>query len=230
MGGTALLLCELARPGTFDALLLFEPIVFPTPSHPLPDGFFDKSPLALAAARRRPRFEAADPDGGEAAMRAQLKDRFRRASAFARWREDALDAYVSHGFRILTTGTRGAAGPSRRVEGAEVRCPPWLEASVYRSDLSRLGLWERLADVKCPVTVVRGSLSAHMDALTAMLPDGPGDGSTRFFFETLAAAVPAPIVCLEGAGHFAPMEQPEAAAQLVLESVRALEGRATSRL
>ena len=55
-GGAALLMAELARPGTFARLFCFEPIVFPSPDA-MPAG---GNPLADAARRRRPWFDSAE--------------------------------------------------------------------------------------------------------------------------------------------------------------------------
>ena len=55
MGGAALLLAEAARPGTFGALVCFEPIVFPAEGPP-----GGKGDLASGARRRRATFASKD--------------------------------------------------------------------------------------------------------------------------------------------------------------------------
>ena len=90
MGGAALLLAERSRPGTFERLFLYEPIV-------LPRGFFDAAnpnPLADGARNRREVFDS----------RAEALARYSSRSPLAVMRADALAAYVEGGFVDLPDG------------------------------------------------------------------------------------------------------------------------------
>jgi pimeloyl-ACP methyl ester carboxylesterase len=102
MGGTALVRAELHRRGTFERLVLIEPIIFPPP--------FERAdiPLARVAERRRRVFRD----------RSHARERFAEG-AFANWDREILDLYVDHGF---------APGP----EGWTIRCEPAVEADNYR--------------------------------------------------------------------------------------------------
>ncbi|HSJ70803.1 MAG TPA: alpha/beta hydrolase [Acidimicrobiia bacterium] len=102
MGGTALVRAELHRRGTFDRLVLIEPIVFPPP--------FERAdiPLSRIAEKRRRTFRD----------RSHARERFAEG-AFSDWDPEVLDLYVDHGF---------APGP----DGWTIKCEPATEADNYR--------------------------------------------------------------------------------------------------
>ena len=143
MGGAALLLAELARPGTFRALWLFEPIVFPA-EFPA-DG---DNPLVGSALRRRATFDSA----------AAAVENFSRKRPLDELDPACLQAYVRYGFAEAADGS------------VTLRCRPEVEAETFRmAPLS--GLWERLGGVGCPVTVVRGRLDPGPATLAAGIAD-----------------------------------------------------------
>jgi pimeloyl-ACP methyl ester carboxylesterase len=131
-GGAALLLAEEARPGTFDGLYCFEPVVYPgdDPLAPTTEG----NPLAASALRRRREFGS----------RQQAMANFAGKAPFDRLHPDALAAYVDNGF---------APGPGGAVQ---LRCLPEHEAQVYAHALSH-DTYARLTDVHCPVVLTCGS-------------------------------------------------------------------------
>jgi pimeloyl-ACP methyl ester carboxylesterase len=101
-GGAAIARAEILRPGTFDGLVLIEPIIFPPP--------FGRRdiPLATRAERRRATF----PD------RTTARQRF-ADGPFATWEPEVLDLYIDHAF----TDDGG---------GRSLRCNPQVEADFYR--------------------------------------------------------------------------------------------------
>jgi pimeloyl-ACP methyl ester carboxylesterase len=129
MGGAALLLAELRRPGAFAGMWLFEPIVFP-PELASGGG---PNPLAEGARRRRPTFGSS----------AEALANFASKRPFGVLRADALHAYVRHGFVEQPDGS------------VRLACRPDDEARIYEGG-SRHGAWERLPDIACPVVVARG--------------------------------------------------------------------------
>jgi pimeloyl-ACP methyl ester carboxylesterase len=133
-GGAGLLLAEQARPGTFRALYLFEPIVFP-PNGPFPTGAGD-NPLSEAARRRREIFDS----------RQEAFDNYASKPPFDRVAPEALRAYVDHGFADLDDG---------RVQ---LKCRGETEALVYEQSW-RHDAYDHLAEVRCPVTVACGATS-----------------------------------------------------------------------
>lgn len=183
MGGASLLLAELARPGTFRALWVFEPIVFPT-AGAAEGGVPVENPLAAGARRRRSRFDSAEDAYANFASKPPL-------SALA---PAALAAYVEYGFDVLPDGA------------IELRCAPETEARTYEMGM-RHGGFERLGEIRCPVTVLRG------------LEDRPGPASVA---PLVAEALPAGV--LEDhpeLGHFGPLEDPRAMAASIRSAVTA---------
>ena len=134
MGGTALLMAELARPGTFAGLVLFEPIAFPhDPRTEVPER---EGPAQMVAAARRRR--SVFPS------RADAYDNYAGKPPLALLAPEALRAYVEHGFVDRADGT------------VELTCDPEHEARIFEG-----GRWqdtfERLAEIACPVLVMAGS-------------------------------------------------------------------------
>ena len=127
-GATALVMAELTRPGSFPALVLIEPVVFPGPFAYVPE-----NPMTSRALRRRSRFPSAEAAAAS----------FRGRGPFARWTERALAAYVTYGFR-----------PD---DGAlTLKCRPEVEGEFYRGATAH-GVWDRLGEVACPVVLLAGA-------------------------------------------------------------------------
>jgi pimeloyl-ACP methyl ester carboxylesterase len=129
MGGAALLMAEIRAPGTFAALLLIEPIVFPPPF-----GEYE-GPQTRRARKRRSQFSSREE------ARANFADKL----PFSSWHPAALDGYVDCGL-IETAG------------GVELACRPEDEAAIYRA-ATQHGVWDLLGKVDSPVTILAGSSS-----------------------------------------------------------------------
>ena len=140
-------LAEQARPGTFAALWLFEPIVFP-------DGIDEPAdnPLEAGALRRRDSFPSREEAFANFASKAPLDELC----------SEALAAYVTHGF-VDTP------------DGIALACRPEDEAAGYRMGV-RHSAWAHLGEVRCPVVVTRGrSLGADPAAIAPLIAEGlPG--------------------------------------------------------
>lgn len=149
MGGAALVMAELRRPGTFSALWLFEPIIVPGGEGPPRR----QNPLAAGARRRRPSFPSRDA----------AYDNFATKPPLDTLAPAALRAYVDHGLRETGDGTT-----------VELKCTPDVEARVFESSWTRT--FQHLGEVACPVTVAvsgDGGLPARMaPAISAALPHG----------------------------------------------------------
>jgi pimeloyl-ACP methyl ester carboxylesterase len=173
-GAAALLMAELLAPGTFPALVLVEPIVFPGPY-----GHFEH-PLVDAALKRRRTFT--DPSAARA--------NFAAKPPFDSWDPRALDAYI--------TGGLVPAGDEWRL-----KCEPSLEAEFYRAATAH-GAWERLAEVGADVVLVAGEHSdshpgpfleataqrlgtGHVDVATAATHFVPMEQPTRIARHIAAA-------------------------------------------
>ncbi len=107
MGGAAILLAEVARPGSFAAAYLFEPIVLP-PTTPLRKD----NPMSGPARRRRPAFPSKQAAFQRYASRPPLDE----------LRTDALAAYVEHGF--VDTGE----------DEVRLACDPEHEARTFEAE------------------------------------------------------------------------------------------------
>lgn len=129
MGGASTLLAEAARPGTFTAMWLYEPIIFPT-------GFANRNAMMAEGARkRRSQFDS----------QAEALVRYASRPPLGLLRADALAAYVAHGFHALDP-----AHPDGRVELA---CAPESEAATFENAQTSV---EDVATVTAPVTVAFG--------------------------------------------------------------------------
>ncbi|MEJ5254535.1 MAG: alpha/beta hydrolase [Acidimicrobiales bacterium] len=152
-GGAALLLAEERRPGTFRALYLFEPVVFP-PEIARVASSTGANPLAEGALRRRAEFDSLD-----AAF-----DNFAAKPPFSSLDPAALRAYVEHGFAPTPAGT------------VRLKCRPEHEAQVYRMGAAH-DAFAHLDRVTCPVVVARGAATgpgpaSFVERIVGALPHG----------------------------------------------------------
>jgi pimeloyl-ACP methyl ester carboxylesterase len=141
MGATALVMAELAEPGTFAGLVLYEPVLIP------PSWTRDGPPppeLAESARRRRQVF----------ASREEAYENFAAKPPLDVLHPEALTAYVEHGFIETADG---------RVRLA---CDPEHEARTYEA--GRLHhTFAELGHVTCPVLVMAGNPDGNPPALIA---------------------------------------------------------------
>jgi len=102
----------------------------------------------------------------------------------------ALAAYVDYGLRDRPDGT------------VELKCRPEDEATMYTMGAS-LGLFPRLGEVRCPVLVACGEKTQSITPAMA---------------EQIAAKIPrARLEVWEHRGHFGPLEDPDHAAESMLQ-------------
>jgi pimeloyl-ACP methyl ester carboxylesterase len=148
-GATALIVAELARPGTFGAIYCYEPIIFPfeEPLGPTPDG-----PLSAAALRRREVF-----DSRQAAF-----DNYRSKPPLNALDVESLSAYVEFGFEDLPDGS------------VRLLCRRDNEAAIYAA-ATTLDVYRRLGEVSCPVVLAGGAATDairpdHLELLAERLP------------------------------------------------------------
>lgn len=146
-GGTAVLLAEQARPGTFAALYCWEPVLVAADP---PLGRDEGSFLAAQARGRRAAFASRDD-----ALR-----HYASRPPFAALHPDALRAYVDHGL----------------TDAGRLKCRPDDEAALYETATAH-DAYVRLPEVACPVVVACGSTSeacppASARAVAARLPQG----------------------------------------------------------
>lgn len=132
--GAALTLKVAAdNPGLFKALVLLDPIVFPTPvwlSVRLMS-FFGVHPMVKAAQRRRREWPS----------RQEALDRLRDRGIYKGWTEEALACFVDYA--------------TADVDGKRVlRCPPELEAEIYERPVYP---WPSFRNVELPILFLYGA-------------------------------------------------------------------------
>jgi pimeloyl-ACP methyl ester carboxylesterase len=157
LGGAVLLLAEQRRPGTFESLCCYEPVVMP-PFLPS-EGFGAKIPMSELARKRRSTFASYEEAIANFASKPPM-DTFDPA---------ALDAYVRYGFI-----DDGAGAVTLACRGED-------EASVYEGAL-HAGVWDGLPGVRPPVLVLGGGdlrdpVSRLFEDVARHLPRG---GARRF--------------------------------------------------
>jgi len=186
LGGVMSLLATVKHPSLFRALVLMDPVIFPPRTLWKVRlmrlvGLSGRYHLVRAAERRRWLF----------ASREEVLNRYRGRSLFALWEEEALAAYVEHGFRERPDGQ------------VELRYDPRWEAAIFRTVPTDIWRWVRRVNV--PVLVLYGERSntfrpAARRRLQRLWPHA------RF-------------VGIPDAGHMFPMEQPGAVAQAIRQFV-----------
>ena len=129
-GAASLLLAEQARPGTFSALHLFEPVVVPTD---FVTGHNPDNPLSNGARRRRDTFDSFD----------DAFENYASKPPFNTLHPEVLRLYVDHGFARNDDGT------------VSLKCLPADEAEVYAHGMSHEA-FAALHQVECPVTIALG--------------------------------------------------------------------------
>ena len=164
-GGAAMLDAEARRPGTFTALWCYEPILWPEVTDELKAS---RRPLISGALKRRDQFPS----------RQEAYDNFSSKPPLESLDARALRAYVDCGF-------------AADKEGIRLKCPPFVEAAIYRQGLVHDG-FSRLPQVQCPVTIARGghSLAVEPEVAQAQADELPHSS----------------LVTFPDLGHFGPLE------------------------
>ena len=189
-GGGATVLATAACPERVRGVVLYEPNI--TPGRILAGqgegNRMSVNSLVERAMRRRTVFNS----------RQELFDRYSQENALKQWTEESLWAYIEHGTTVRDDGQ------------AELLCPTWVEAQLYR-EMLRTEAWAGIRILDTPV------LACHGDTR----PDRPqGLGP----LEGLRAIAPGcQLRAMPGATHFGPMEQPETFEAIIREFASSLD-------
>jgi pimeloyl-ACP methyl ester carboxylesterase len=144
--GAALTLKVAAdNPGLFQALVLLDPIVFPTPVW--------LGMRAMAAVGLHPMTRAALRRRREWASRQEALDHLRGRGIYQGWTEEALECFIDY-------ATHDENG--KRV----LSCPPELEAEIYERPVYP---WPSFRNVKVPILFLYGASSYPFFAGAARL-------------------------------------------------------------
>lgn len=106
---------------------------------------------------------------------------YARKPSFSSWNRDFLEAYIQWGTHAVPHGVR-------------LSCEKETEAQIFST--WPLTFWQRIRNVRCPVLILRGANSRTLLPATA-----------RRMEQTMPHAIYKDI---DHAGHFLPMEQPDA--------------------
>lgn len=197
-GATDLLIAAHIMPGRFSRLFVMEPTIM-DPRARSDGGLSDNAAASVQGTlRRQPEFESATT----------AFNRYRAAPAFAVWSEDALRAYIRHGFETLPDGrVRLLCRPD--IEAAMLR--PIFEAmeQVYAGD-ERGNPFGSLAKIDCPVRVATAETSWGVYKKMAASAVALIPGASQWTFD--------------GVGHCVAQEAPD----LVLRALEAFETRTAS--
>ena len=128
MGGATLIMAALREPSLFSGIVAFEPIVFPQSGFRPDDA--PPNPLVAATRKRRATFASLD----------EARRNFASKPPMSAFREDALDAYVTHGFRPTD-------------DGVTLKCNPEHEARTYETGGGHQ-TWNSLSSLEVPLWVV----------------------------------------------------------------------------
>jgi pimeloyl-ACP methyl ester carboxylesterase len=159
MGGAALVLAELAEPGMFRELFLYEPALGIEPD---PDALAGQRLMAGIAARRRATF----------ASRADALANYARKAPTAHYQAAVLYDYVEHGFADRPDGADGA-------DEVGLKCRPEIEAGIYEHS-HMPGVAERITELKCRLTfAVGGMTDGYHHAAVASLSRAAGGRVVR---------------------------------------------------
>ncbi len=138
LGGAALLMAAVARPGEVDRLFLYEPAVHSGfGEHSWDDLVMLRDAMVEMTGRRRATF----------ASRAEALENYVRKPPMAQFQAAVLGEYVWHGFADRADG-EGA--------GVVLKCLPEIEARIYSRSYDH-DIGERLDAIMCPVTLASGS-------------------------------------------------------------------------
>jgi proline iminopeptidase len=142
-------------------------------------------PPETAASGTNPMAEGARRRRMEFASRGEMHARLAAKAPMATWRPAVLDAYVDHCSTATSEGTRVLC------------CPGEIEAAVYEHSTGHRG-WDALCELTTPTLVACGGDGVplpvrYWEAVTARIPDAHLD-------------------VLDGLGHFAPQQDPDAVA------------------
>lgn len=157
-GATGVALAEVQRPGTFDGLWCFEPVLFPPRAMHDDENEEMSNPMAAAARKRRSSF----------ADREEASRHYEGREPFARFAPSALAAFLGCG---LVDDESGA--------GLRLACRPEDEARFYEMGGFE-ETWMAVEYLGCPVTFATGDQPgafgpAHAELLAGRIPYGQAE-------------------------------------------------------
>ena len=132
MGGAALVMAALVAPELFQALILYEPIIFPTYIRDATESPREPSPLVEGARRRRTTFASRD----------EAFTNYFSKPPMNIFDERSLHAYVDHGFKDAESGVVLKSRPEHEARTYEM-------GAIHKT-------WDQLNLLRVPTWVVAG--------------------------------------------------------------------------
>lgn len=185
MGGATLVMAALREPRLFSGIVAFEPIIFPQSGF-RPDDM-PPNPLAALTRRRRATFASLD----------EARTNFASKPPMSAFRGDALDAYVTHGFRATN-------------DGVTLKCNPEHEARTYETGGSH-ETWNSLSSMTVPLWVVGSPEQQYQPSAIAPRAAEQVPGAHYEVWNEVS--------------HFGPMEDPDRFADFIATCAQTLAGR-----
>ena len=196
VGAMTSLLAAIQCPGSFQSLVLIEPVLF-SPWRGRLMAFLSSfkfilrlHPLIRKTLRRKRSF----PD------QVTMFNNFRSKPIFSRFSDEVLTDYVNGLSRDLPDGS------------IELNYSPEWEARIYEtSGIADQVVWKNLINITCPVLVIRGNDTDTLNEkvfkrMLERLPEGQG-------------------ATIAGAGHLAPLEKPKQISELTIQFLDSIQGR-----
>ncbi|MDJ0787780.1 MAG: alpha/beta hydrolase [Myxococcota bacterium] len=135
MGGHAMVDAAAAVPGRFERLVLIDPVIAARDEYG-GGGWTIRMPEGEPHPTSKRKRHFASPQ--------EMIDRFRDRIPYAVFTPEALEAYCVHGLLPVENGA-----------GFELACPPELEASIYMTSRTNVGVHDSARALEIPVRVLR---------------------------------------------------------------------------
>ena len=180
MGGHTLVQVAAAHPSAFKRLVLVDPVFMPPEFYAIGNAVWPAH-IEHPVARRRNAWNSWH----------DMFDAFKTRMPYSLWRPEVLADYCRYGVVAKADGS-----------GFELKCPPDIEASIYKAAANR-DIYALVDQIDIPVTVMRAKPRAPG-------PRDPTDFSASPTWEGLAKRFRhGRDVFLPGLTHFIPMQDPE---------------------
>ncbi|CAG8640489.1 12422_t:CDS:2 [Acaulospora morrowiae] len=142
LGGCAILMAEILRPGTFSSLVAIDPVLYPYKSKEFAISSFQ---LAL---KRKDTWQNRDA----------AKESFLKHNFFKSWDPEVLNIHIKYGLRDLPSGE------------VTLKCPKIQEHYTFTHDSDTLiETFQRLHEIQCPVLFITGKKSTTINPLDLAL-------------------------------------------------------------
>lgn len=221
LGASALLNAELERPGTFDYLVVIEPVLGPAGDTAAMQQIYAEHSVGPGSMSERTRNRRAVWDSP-----ATARVHFGRGMCRG-WDDEALDMYVKHGTKRLqhgaeggSTGSGDASGTPRDGAAVTLQCTPAYESGIYTKIPWNIA--RDAAQIQAKVLFLAAANSKHL-----LMLRGGGDVSLTAMYNEIAETMPnASVQEMPEGTHFLVQEFPADVAHTVDQLLHSVSGDA----